>query len=192
MIVFHQDSKAIVGNSLFFKTEMHLFESLPAYPSLTRYILFDFKIGCFIKKTVVNPIAVPFPQSRGNFINPGIAGSSSTDFYLRVHAVVRCLAACLPSHVNVGALGSAGQWDGDPHPEVRRVPAGCGCKSMVLRRDGSGRMTQCSARVRSFLEDRAALLGQRKVKILKAFKLFLFYLGSFFLLWSSAKHQTSP
>lgn len=36
----------------------------------------------------------------------------------------------------------------------------------------------CLARTRSFPEDRAALLGQRKVKILKAFKLFSFHLGS--------------
>lgn len=62
---------------------MHFFESLPADPSFTRNVLVDFKIGCFIKKTVVNPIVVPFPQYRGNFINPGIAGSISINFISR-------------------------------------------------------------------------------------------------------------
>lgn len=60
---------------------------------------------------------------------------------------------------------------------------GCGCLqsqgSAVHRgRDGEN-STLCSAWAHSFPEDRAALLGQRNVKILKAFKLFSFYLGAF-------------
>lgn len=91
--MFYQDSKAVLGNSLFFKTEMHFFESLPAYPSFTRNILVDFSIGCFIKKTMVNPIEVSLPRSRGNFISPWIAGSTSTDF---ISLFMLCLANFLP------------------------------------------------------------------------------------------------
>lgn len=45
----------------------------------------------------------------------------------------------------------------------------------------------CLAHTHSLPEDRAALLGQRKVKILKAFKLFSFHLGSRLLSRSAAE-----
>jgi len=150
MIVFYQDSRAVLGNSLFFKTEMHFLESLPAYPFFTSNLLVDFKMGCFVEKAMVNPIAVPVPRSRGRCVSPGIAGSISPDFLSAVGTAVLCPAAFLPgAHpVNAGSVGSrlcftvgsAGRWARGHFARVTagqsglRVPRelGSGCKSAAL------------------------------------------------------------
>lgn len=83
-------------------------------------------------------------------------------------------------------LGSGGGGTG-PCPRLQQgVGCGCPCRARAAPCIGAApwgwdgeNNTLCLAWACSFPEDRAALLGQRNVKILKAFKLCYFYLGAF-------------